>query len=61
MAEIVLEFRGDLPPIRDLIMMSEVFAKAIPKTKNFNPINGLINLIHMHHFLIFYRGEKAEI
>jgi hypothetical protein len=56
MAEIVREFRPDIPPIRDLLMMSQVFSKVIPKTKNSNPLSSLINIIHMHHFLAFYRG-----
>lgn len=61
MAETVREFRPDLPAVRDLVLVSEIFYKAIPKSKSSNPLNGFINLIHMHHFLLFYRGEKPEI
>ena len=57
LAETVKEFRPDIPPIRDLLSISEIFYKAIPNS----PLPSLINLIHMHHFISFYRGEKTEI
>lgn len=57
MAEVIRELRPDLPAVRDLLLVSDIFTKAIPN----NPYPSFINLIHMHHFMSFYRGEKPEI
>lgn len=59
MVETLLAMRIDLPPIRDLLLMSEVFYEVVAKNKTSNwgiALNGLANLIHSHHFLAFYRG-----
>jgi hypothetical protein len=59
--EMLITMRPDLPPVRDLLQMSEVFYRVFTKNKNIIPINGLANLIHTNHFLSFYRGDKSEI
>ena len=59
--------RSDLPPIRDLLLIAEVFWKAfLEEDGNFNSkflnvFSCFANLMHGSHFLAFYRGEKAEI
>lgn len=59
MAECLLVIRPDLPPVRDLLLMSDVFYKVIPKEGGSNPLICLANLIHMYHFLPFYRNDKT--
>lgn len=59
MAEIARHIRPDLPAIRDLLVVSKAFLKAIPKNSNSNPAINFINTLHMHHFLAFYRGDKT--
>lgn len=61
MANITLTMRTDIPPIKELFVLSSVFLKGFPKNPNSTHIINFINLIHMHHFLAFYRGDKTEI
>ena len=56
---IAREVRPDIPPIRGLLLMSSVFLKVFPKGAPL--IINFINLIHLHHVLAFYRGDKTEI
>lgn len=67
MGEICRQFRPDIPPIRDLLLISSLFNKAIPKNTNSHPtnnnsantaLNAYLNLLHLDHFLAFYRGDK---
>jgi hypothetical protein len=53
--------RNDLPPVRDLLLISNIFYQAIPKTSISSPLPHFLNTLHRHHFLAFYRGDKAEI
>ena len=34
---------------------------ALKGSKETDPLNCMANLIHMHHFLSFYKGDKTEI
>jgi hypothetical protein len=58
MGEILITLRPDLPPVRDLLLLSQVFSSIFPKDAINQAIAGLANFIHCHHFLAFYRGEK---
>jgi len=60
MGETLITMRPDLPAVRDLLLLSEVFVKIFPKDSNLG-VNVMANLIHSHHFLSFYRGDKSEI
>jgi hypothetical protein len=61
--EMLITMRPDLPPVRDLLLLSRVFVSVFPKGKEglVQGINGLANLMHSFHFLSFYRGDKSEI
>ena len=60
MVETLLVIRPDLPAVRDLLLVSEVFYQVMPKNTNNNmALISLANLIHSHHFLAFYRGDKT--
>ena len=52
LSEYLKEFRPDLPPVRDLLLISDAFWKANIN----NTLTNEINLIHQHHFISFYRG-----
>lgn len=62
MAEICREFRPDIPPIRDLLLISSIFVKAIPRAQGSSShtcLNAYLNLLHLDHFLAFYRTERG--
>lgn len=64
MAELCRQFRPDIPPIRDLLLISALFVKAVPKSGNNTNLStnegakAILNLLHLYHFLAFYRGDK---
>ncbi len=55
--------RPDLPPVKDLLLLSQVFLEVFkdfkPKDSNTQAISALVNFIHSNHFLSFYRGDKS--
>ena len=51
--------RPDLPAVRDLLLLSEVFSQVFPGMNE--PISQLSNIIHSHHFLSFYKGVTSDI
>jgi len=53
--------RPDLPPVKDLLLLSKVFISVFPKDQQMQSLNGLANFIYSFHFLSFYRGDKSEI
>jgi hypothetical protein len=61
MGEILITMRPDLPPVKDLLLLSQVFASIFPREASSQAIAGLANFVHCHHFLAFYRGDKSEI
>lgn len=61
MGETLITMRPDLPPVRDLLLLSQVFLSVFNKDENSHAIVNLVNFIHCHHFLGFYRGDKSEI
>ena len=61
MGETLITMRPDLPVVRDLLLLSEVFSKVFLRDVNNLAVNAMANLIHSHHFLSFYRGDKSEI
>lgn len=57
----LITLRPDLPPVRDLLLLSKLFMSMFPKDQ-FNPMfNCLANFIHSFHFLNFYHGNKSQI
>ena len=59
--EMLITLRPDLPPVRDLFLLSKVFTSVFPKDQATQAFNCLGNFIHSFHFLSFYRGDKSEI
>lgn len=57
----LITLRPDLPPVRDLLLLSRVFISVFPKDQFNQTINCLANFIHSFHFLSFYHGSKSEI
>lgn len=57
----LITLRPDLPPVRDLLLLSTVFMSVFPKDQPIPAFNCLANFIHSFHFLSFYRGDKSEI
>jgi len=51
--------RADLPPVRDLLLLSQVFYNVFPREDSNQGVVNLANLIHSNHFLSFYRGDKS--
>lgn len=61
MAEVMITMRPDIAPIRDLLLISEVVYNIFPRNLADKATIVFINLVHSHHFLSFYRGDKNEI
>lgn len=59
--EMLITMRPDLPPVKDLLLLSKVFISVFPKDQQMQSLNGLANFIYSFHFLSFYRGDKSEI
>lgn len=57
----LITLRPDLPPVKDLILLSKVFMSVFPKDQFNETIYCLGNFIHSYHFLHFYHGSKSEI
>jgi len=55
----LITMRPDLPPVRDLLLLSKVFIGVFPKEQYGQALNGLANFIYSYHFLSFYRGDKS--
>jgi hypothetical protein len=59
--EILITMRPDLPPVKELLLLSQVFMSVFPKDSAVQAVSGLANFLHTNHFLSFYRGDKSEI
>jgi cytohesin/brefeldin A-inhibited guanine nucleotide-exchange protein len=59
--EILITMRPDLPPVKDLLMLTRVFMGVFQKDQLVQGVCGLANFLHSFHFLSFYRGDKNEI
>ena len=59
--EMLITLRPDLPPVRDLLLLSKVFMSMFPSEQYNHMINCFANFIHSFHFLNFYHGTKSEI
>jgi hypothetical protein len=57
--EMLLTLRADLPPVRDLLLLSKVFLSVFPQDQFNQTFNSLANFIHNFHFLSFYHGAKS--
>lgn len=58
-AEMLITLRPDLPPVRDLLLLSRVFMSVFPIEQPVQGFSCLSNFIHSFHFLSFYRGDKS--
>lgn len=61
MGEFLITMRPDLPPVRDLLLLTKVFSGVFLKEQRVQAVSGLLNFVHCFHFLSFYRGDKNEI
>ena len=52
--------RPDLPPVRDVLLLSKVFISVFPREQSTQALCGLANFVYSFHFLPFYRGDKSE-